>query len=273
MGNATHTVRKLAAETRVRATPMPAWQAWAEPERLKDWFMDEAAGEPSPGSEMTLGSSAFGMTAKVRVLQSVPGERFVIEWPGQPGRPQEEPRLWDISVTREGGEAVVRVVSSGFGEGEDWDDEYEGEQDGWPVALASYKYYVENHFGERRREITALRPVRERQADLRPFFTKPDLLYRWLTNKGELGAKGSVYSLELKDGRVWNGEVLVEAGNQCCISVRELDGVAALMSFIGQNGQRMAGVSVSAWKLEEASARELASTLNAALDALARPEN
>ena len=42
---------------------------------------------------------------------------------------------------------TLRLVHSGFGPGADFDEEYDGISQGWPVELRSLRHYLENHAG------------------------------------------------------------------------------------------------------------------------------
>ncbi len=54
---------------------------------------------------------------------------------------------------RDGGSCVVRLVNSGFGEGDDWDAQYHGMAEGWKIFLANLRLHL-THFRGR-----AARPV------------------------------------------------------------------------------------------------------------------
>jgi uncharacterized protein YndB with AHSA1/START domain len=45
--------RMIRAEIATSATPEQAWAAWADPEKIAQWFVDRAEGEAKPGGTMT----------------------------------------------------------------------------------------------------------------------------------------------------------------------------------------------------------------------------
>lgn len=44
--NFQHKGRIIRAEMETSATPDQAWEAWADPEKIAQWFVDRATGEP-----------------------------------------------------------------------------------------------------------------------------------------------------------------------------------------------------------------------------------
>src|SRR5688572_25817551 len=95
-----HKERTHEFELRTTAEPMQVWEAWAKPERVKDWFVDDAEGSPEAGQTMRWDWNAYGMKCPLKVVASEPGRRFAVEWPA----PDGNPRLWDVTIEREGGE-------------------------------------------------------------------------------------------------------------------------------------------------------------------------
>lgn len=64
--------------------------------------------------------------------------------------------MTDFLLEARGGRTVLRVVTSGFAEGADWDDWVESMQLGWRYELASLKHYLER-FAGRDRQVVYLR--------------------------------------------------------------------------------------------------------------------
>ena len=62
---------------------------------------------------------------------------------------------WMVEA-RDGGTCVVRLVNSGFGSGEDWDDQYDAMTEGWRLFMFNLRLHLE-HF--RGRRATALLPT------------------------------------------------------------------------------------------------------------------
>jgi len=62
---------------------------------------------------------------------------------------------WLIEA-RDGGTCVVRLVNSGFGSGEGWDDQYDAMESGWGLFLFNLRLHLEHFAGQR---ATALLPM------------------------------------------------------------------------------------------------------------------
>jgi uncharacterized protein YndB with AHSA1/START domain len=48
-----HKGRMIHAEVKTSAMPEQAWNAWADPEKIAQWFVGRATGEAKPGGTMT----------------------------------------------------------------------------------------------------------------------------------------------------------------------------------------------------------------------------
>jgi hypothetical protein len=59
----------------------------------------------------------------------------------------------DYRLTTEHGTTVLRVVSSGFSEGADWDALYDAFGGGWDFELLGLRHYLEHHAGRPRRVV------------------------------------------------------------------------------------------------------------------------
>ena len=88
------------------------------------------------------------------------GDAVITAWePGvhlrtesRPARPVQargpEPYAIDWYLEHEGGVTRVRMVASGFGEGPQWDHEYDGTFYGWDLFHKTMKHYLEHHRGQ-----------------------------------------------------------------------------------------------------------------------------
>ncbi|MEO7992798.1 MAG: SRPBCC domain-containing protein [bacterium] len=137
----------------IRAPLADVWKAITEGEELTRWFCAEAKSAPGVGGETWISwglgmdgthvttvwepevrlrteSSAEGQAA--RGMDPVPGDPYATEW----------------FLEHENGVTKVRMVQSGFGEGDRWDGEYNGTFHGWDMFHRQLKHYVEHHFGQ-----------------------------------------------------------------------------------------------------------------------------
>lgn len=138
-----HRGRSMTHKVTIAAPPDVVWDAWARPEQISRWFTDGAAGEPVPGSVMTWIFDGFGPGIPYTVVDALPGERFSLGFESGDGRSG----LIEITLKQEAGSTIVRLVNSGFLEGGDWDEEYQGISSGWQCALAVLKHHLEEYPG------------------------------------------------------------------------------------------------------------------------------
>jgi uncharacterized protein YndB with AHSA1/START domain len=257
------TGRAITCEIRTSATPEQAWSAWADPDKLAHWFVDRAFGDVRPGGVMTWVFEQFGYEIPYPVLEATAPERLVFggEIPGYP------PFRLEVTIAREGGETVVRLFNSGFRDGAQWDDEYQGVASGWKLSLALLRHYLEHHYGTPKRAILVMRPARFEFRDVVPFFTQEAGLARWLTRSGAVGAPGNPVRLELRNGEAVRGTVLDVTRQELALSWG--DDMALELKAFAMGPTRMVGVRVTGWGVTEERMRDVEMEMNAAVGRLA----
>lgn len=128
MTEQTATARSIELEIEVPGTPEEVWDTIATGPGITSWYCPMQV-EPREGGHITMDWGAFGTTTgEVEVWE--PPRRF--RYRGSGDRPLGFE--WLVEA-RDGGSCVVRLVNSGFGHGDDWDDQYHGMTDGWKVFL------------------------------------------------------------------------------------------------------------------------------------------
>jgi uncharacterized protein YndB with AHSA1/START domain len=141
--------RKLELTVDVDAPPEKVWKALTEGEHLSRWFPPQATvSRPGAGGEVTFSWSPE-MTWTTKVDAWEPGTH--LRWLDEnaflgPGTVITV----DYHLSTEGGKTRVRLVQSGFGESEGWDDFFKGTETGWSYFLYNLKVYLERHFGRAR---------------------------------------------------------------------------------------------------------------------------
>jgi uncharacterized protein YndB with AHSA1/START domain len=262
--------RVIRVEMRTSATPDEVWQAWADPERIAHWFVDRAEGIPEAGKTVTWFFDKFGYRMPYEVVAAEPGRRFALGGT-IPGR---GPFLLDVTIRREGGQTLVELVNSGFLEGAEWDDEYDGVDSGWKKSLAILKHYLENFRGRRKSAVLSMQPAAFEYETLRPLFTTIEGLSKWLAASGSVGKPGERYEIALRDGPRASGRVLLWTGRESVLSWDEISGTLELMAFAAGPGRRMVGLRVVSWELPEGAEGKLQTMADAAVgrlvDALSR---
>jgi uncharacterized protein YndB with AHSA1/START domain len=226
---------------RIRARREHVYEAWADPEKISQWFTDRAEGVARTGATITWIFDQFGYVIPYHVVDATPGDRFAIG--GQlKDRP---PFLLEVTLEQEGGETVVHLVNSGFLEGGTFDEEYEGVRSGWALSLELLKIYVESHYGEPKRALFVMREAVFRFEDLTRFYTTASGLEAWLAQEAEVD--GPSLRLSLQEGGALTGRRLVATAREAAFTWNELPGVLELKAFaMGPAGRRL-GVRVVAW--------------------------
>lgn len=67
-----HHGRVIDTTVRLTTTPMKAWEAWADPEQIANWFVDRASGEAKAGSTMKWFFDAFHYELDVPIIEAEP---------------------------------------------------------------------------------------------------------------------------------------------------------------------------------------------------------
>jgi uncharacterized protein YndB with AHSA1/START domain len=132
--------RSVQVEVEVPGTPEEVWQAIASGPGVSAWFVPteivQEAGKPV-AIKLDFGP---GMESVARITAWDPPRRFAAQgegWGGSPGIADE----WTVEA-RAGGVCVVRVVHSLFATTDDWDNQLEGTEHGWPAFFRILNLYL-----------------------------------------------------------------------------------------------------------------------------------
>ena len=259
-----HRGRQLEVEMRTRATPERVYEAWADPEKIAQWFVDRARGKAEVGSVFTWIFDKFGYEIPYEVAAAEPGRRFALG--GE--HPKSGPFLLEVKIERDGGETRVTLVNSGFLDGSEWDEEFEGIVSGWTHSLSLLKEYVENYYGRPKTTMLLMQPASYEYSSLLPFYGTAEGLDRWLTTSAVIGDTGGSCVLRLHDGRTVTGRVLSKTGWEMALSWEEVDGVLELKGFRFPGAGKVVGARVTSWNLDPERAAAIERTLQDALSRL-----
>ena len=138
--------RYVEVETEVPGTPEEVWQAIATGQGISAWFVPTKL-EEREGGDIVLDFGP-GMESKGVIKAWDPPRRFVGEnsegmGPGSPTVADE----WTVEA-RSGGNCRVRVVHSWFASTDDWDNQFEGVESGWPSFFRILKIYLAHFRGQ-----------------------------------------------------------------------------------------------------------------------------
>lgn len=133
--------RWVSAEVEVLGTPEQVWQAIATGPGVSSWFV------PTEKKEDGTVVSHFGpgMDAVAKETAWEPPHRFAAEGEMGPGGPKLATE-WTVE-TRDGGKCLVRVVHSLFAATDDWDEQLENIERGWPDYFAILCLYIKHFAG------------------------------------------------------------------------------------------------------------------------------
>jgi uncharacterized protein YndB with AHSA1/START domain len=156
--------RTIELEARIEASVEAVWKALTDVSELSRWFPPLAEGKPGLGEEL-LFSWGPEMQWSSTVAAWEPGKHLLwrdkaaLEFPGSTEAPPTPMAVdWTLQAAS-GGQVVVRLVVSGFGEGEAWDDFYDGGERGWRFFLFALRHYLQRHRGVKRDMVSIRRPT------------------------------------------------------------------------------------------------------------------
>ena len=266
-----HERRAVHKEIRVRATPEELWEAWAKPDRIAQWFVDSAVGDMETDEVVQWKWDAFDFDLPIEVYEVERGRYLAFGGVTGAEEGQRLNALQEVVIVQEGGSCLLRLVNSGFREGAEWDDEYEGVDSGWEMALALLKHWLEEHRGETRVHSLAVRPAAFEYADLLPLYTTSKGLTSWLADRAELSTPelelGTRCRLELTGGETMTGRVITRTSRELQLTWDERRAVVGLKCF-AMGPTRAVAIDLHAWGLAEGELEPARALLEAALDRL-----
>jgi len=138
--------RFIAVETEVPGTPEEVWQAIATGPGITAWFVPTQLEERAKGS--IVASFGPGMDSQAEIQEWDPPRRFTAEnkqgmGPGSPAMATE----WTVEA-KAGGTCRVRVVHSWFADTDDWDQQFESVEQGWPAFFRILKGFLTHFRGQ-----------------------------------------------------------------------------------------------------------------------------
>lgn len=128
--------RSVQAEVEVPGTPEEVWQAIATGPGVSSWFVPTEAREDGT----VVSHFGPGMDAVATQTAWDPPRRFAAEGQLAPNAPKMATE-WIVEA-HSGGTCIVRVVHSLFTSSDDWDDQLEGIEAGWPDYFRILKLYL-----------------------------------------------------------------------------------------------------------------------------------
>ncbi len=136
--------RSIDLEIEVTGTPEEVWQAIATGPGISSWYVPHTVEERAEGSMTASFGEAPEMQVHGRVGAWEPPTRVVFDG----GDPNEGLVFEWLVEARDGGSCVVRIINSGFGGGDEWDDQYDAMHEGWLIFLSNLRLHMEHFRGQ-----------------------------------------------------------------------------------------------------------------------------
>ena len=236
---------------RIDAPRVRLWAALSQATHLEHWQADQAKGALDRG-RIRLAWPALGVETELFVVEQEPERRLVLA----SGR---------SSVTFELEPDALRVTHDGL---ED-DDERDGVQSSWLVALRVLEHYVTHHFGKPRSVHWTVTPAPSTAAAVHVFYSDQHALNAWLTKSGTgIGQAGSQCAITLGWGEPLSGRVLANTpGRDLAITWQEQNDSVLVFRTLPSPlaaGERILALCWSHWecqKQDEATRRQFEAAL------------
>ena len=136
--------RSVQVEVEVPGTPEEVWRAISTGQGISSWFVPTKVEERVGGKlEIHFGP---GMDVASTITAWEPPLRFAAESHHLGEKGPAMASEWFVEA-RSGGTCIVRVVHSLFAETDDWDDQLEGTEQGWPLYFRVLRFYMEHFRG------------------------------------------------------------------------------------------------------------------------------
>ncbi len=239
--------RSIQVEVEVPGTPNEVWRAIATGPGISSWFVPTAF-EESDGKPVAVTSNfGPGMESRSAVTAWDPPRMFAAQGEGWGGSPPIATE-WSVEA-RAGGVCIVRVVHSLFASTDDWDNQLESTELGWPGFFRTLRIYLTHFRGQRSAIMQFVAPFAGSEAEA------------WDTLTASLGLNG------VSVGQRWTAPAVVPAlsGVAEYLSQRPYDvllrldtpgpGVAALGAF---NVGRQSMVALSLYQYGDQAAGTVA---------------
>jgi uncharacterized protein YndB with AHSA1/START domain len=139
--------RVIDLSVEVPGTREQVWDAVATGPGITSWFVPHTV-EGRAGGQVTMDFGPGYGVATARVAAWEPPHRLVLEGGGEDALAYE----WLVEA-RSPGTCLVRLVTSGFGTGDDWDAQYEALGTGWRLFLENLRLHCRRFPGQAARPL------------------------------------------------------------------------------------------------------------------------
>ena len=156
--------RSVQVEVEVPGTPEEVWQAIATGPGISSWFVPTEF-EEQDGKPIAVKSNfGPGMESRAVLTAWDPPRMFAAESGGWTPDMPSIATQWSVEA-RAGGFCLVRVVNSLFASTDDWDNQLEGTESGWPGFFRTLRIYLTHFRGQRSAIMQFMAPVAGTEAE------------------------------------------------------------------------------------------------------------
>ena len=238
--------RTVSREITLDAPPGAVWRALTEAGELTRWFPEFARVRPGPDGVIWMKwEGVYQAESPVEAWEPERHLRIVFPVHGAV-------RLaTDYHLESAGGRTVLRVVTSGFGEGTDWNEWLDGVSMGWDFELRSLQHYLERHRGQDRVTLSLRAPS---QVPAMEAWSRLTGSKGWLRFE-QPPVEGSSYRARTLPGRALTGRIIQWLSpRQLVLTVDQVnDGIMRLELERGNT----VVLWLAAWGVPEIQVREL----------------
>lgn len=132
------TGRTIEKELFIAAEPERVYEALTTQAGLEAWFVTRAEIDPRPGGVFNVWFKTNHVPGEIVHLD--PPRQMVFTWDDGP---KYGVTTCVIEILPESNGSRLRLTHTGFGDGENWDELYEGINNGWVSELDNLKNWVE----------------------------------------------------------------------------------------------------------------------------------
>ena len=135
--------RSIELEVEVPGTAEEVWRAVATGPGISSWYVPHTVEECAGGAAMASFGPGPEMQISGRVAVWEPPRRICFD-----GGEGVDGLAFEWTVEPRGGDrCVVRLVNTGFGQGGEWDAQYDGMVEGWKLFMLNLRLHLEHFAG------------------------------------------------------------------------------------------------------------------------------
>ncbi len=136
--------RSIELEVEVHGTPEEVWRAVATGPGIGSWYVPHEVEEREHGAATASFGPGSEMQVSGRVAAWEPPNRIVFD----AGEDDDGLAFEWLVEAKDGGTCIVRLVNSGFLNGEEWDDYFDAMTEGWKMFMFNLQLHLEHFSGQ-----------------------------------------------------------------------------------------------------------------------------